>query len=86
MVKEPYLASRHGYRPDFRLGDTLVEVKADLHSFRNLRAALVQLAYYVSEETNDRGVLVLVNPRLTEAARTNFPSRRPEETGARGQA
>ena len=68
MIKEPRLASRHGYRPDFRLGDTLVEVKADLHSFRNLRAALLQLAYYVGEETDYRGVLVLVNPRITEAA------------------
>ena len=68
MIKESHPAPRHGYRPDFRLGDTVVAVKADLHSFRNLRAALLQLAYYVSDETDNRGVLVLVNPRITEAA------------------
>jgi hypothetical protein len=68
VTKGHSLGARHGYRPDFRLGDTLVEVRADLHSFRNLRAALLQLAYRLSAATGDRGVLVLVDPRITEAA------------------
>lgn len=68
MIKEPHPPARDGYRPGFRLGDTIVEVKSDLHSFRNLRAALLQLAYYITEGTNERGALVLVNPRITDAA------------------
>lgn len=68
MIKEPLLPARAGYRPDFQLGNTIVEVKADLHSFRNLRAALLQLAYYITEETDEYGALVLVNPRITDAA------------------
>lgn len=62
------LGSRAGYRPDFRFGDTVVEVKSDLHSFRNLRAALMQLAYYITEDRNQRGALILVNPRISEEA------------------
>ena len=68
MIKEPILPRRAGYRPDFRLGDTNVEVKSDVHSFRNFRATLLQLAYYIAEEPNNRGLLVLVNPRITDAA------------------
>ncbi len=71
MIEDTSPPTRHGYRPDFRFGNTLVEVKADLHSFRNFRAALLQLAYYLSDDTDDRGLLVLVNPRITEAALRN---------------
>lgn len=68
MVKEPPPLARSGYRPDFRFGNTIVEVKSDLHSFRNLRAALLQLAYYLTEQPSERGLLVLANPRITDAA------------------
>lgn len=68
MLKEPQFPARAGYRPDFRLGDTIVEVKSDVHSFRNLRAALLQLAYYIADETDEQGALVLVNPRITDEA------------------
>ena len=57
-----------GYRPDLRIGRVVAEVKTDLHSFRNLRAALLQLAYYLSETDDEQGILVLVNPRITEVA------------------
>lgn len=68
MIKGPPPPARSGYRPDFRVGNTIVEVKSDLHSFRNLRAALLQLAYYLTEQPDERGLLVLANPRITDAA------------------
>jgi hypothetical protein len=68
VPKQSLLPKRVGYRPDFRLGDTIVELKSDLHSFRNLRAALLQLAYYINEETAERGLLVLVHPRISDEA------------------
>ena len=68
MNKEPLPPPRAGYRPDFRLDDTNIEVKSDIHSFRNLRAALLQLAYYIAEAPKERGVLVLTNPRITDTA------------------
>lgn len=57
-----------GYTPDFEWGDTVVEVKADPHSFRNLRAGLLQLAYYLADQPHRRGLLLLGNPRITDAA------------------
>ena len=68
MIKDPSPLPRARYRPAFRLGDTIVEVKSDIHSFRNLRAALLQLAYYIAMAPLERGVLVLANPRITDAA------------------
>ncbi len=68
MPQQPLLPKRGGYRPDFRLGDTIVDVKSNLHSFRNLRAALLQLTYYISVEPVERGVLVLVHPRISDEA------------------
>lgn len=67
MIKEPLLEARHGYRPDFRLADTVVEVKTDLGGFRTLRGALLQLVYYIAD-SDESGALVLVNPRITEHA------------------
>lgn len=67
VINEPHPPKRNGYRPDFQLADTVVEVKSDLHSFRNLRAALLQLAYYLAD-ADEKGLIVLVNPRITEAA------------------
>jgi hypothetical protein len=65
-LKRP--AAGHGYTPDFEWGDTVVEVKADPHSFRNLRAGLLQLAYYLAGRPDRRGMLVLGNPRITDVA------------------
>ena len=71
MDKEATPRQRAGYRPDFRLGDTCVEVKSDLHSFRNLRAALVQLAYYVAGAPQESAILVLTNPRIANSTLTD---------------
>ena len=60
-----------GYRPDFEWGDTVVEVKADPHNFRSLRDGLLQLAYYLAEQPGRRGLLLLGNPRITDAALKN---------------
>src|SRR6266704_3289299 len=65
-LKRPAVGS--GYVPDFEWGDTVVEVRADSHSFRNLRAGLLQLAYYLADQPARRGMLVLGNPRITDTA------------------
>lgn len=57
-----------GYRPDFEWGNTVVEVKADPHNFRSLRDGLLQLAYYLAEQPSRHGLLLLGNPRITDAA------------------
>lgn len=57
-----------GYRPDFRWGQTVVEVKSDPHSFRNLRSGLLQLAYYLADRPDRRGVLLLGDPRISDDA------------------
>lgn len=65
LIREP---PGTGYRPDFRWGQTVVEVKSDPHSFRNLRAGLLQLAYYLADQPNRRGVLLLGDPRISDDA------------------
>ena len=55
-----------GYRPDGRWKNTVVEIKSHLHSFRNLRAGLLQLAYYLADDPHTRGLLVLVASRITD--------------------
>ncbi|MCE9637809.1 MAG: hypothetical protein K8T90_19075 [Planctomycetes bacterium] len=55
------------HRADGRWSDVLVEVKPGVHGFRNLHAALLQLAVYVGEHPAVRGLLVLVEPRIAEA-------------------
>lgn len=57
-----------GYRPDFRWGRTVIEVKSDPHSFRNLRSGLLQLAYYLADQPDRRGVLLLGDPRISDDA------------------
>jgi len=54
--------------PDLAWGNTIVQVKADSHSFRNLRAGLLELAYSLAEDRGRRGLLLLSNPRITDAA------------------
>lgn len=54
--------------PDLTWGHTVVQVKADSHSFRNVRAALLGLAYYLADHPDRRGLLLLRNPRITNVA------------------
>jgi len=65
LLREP---AGPGYRPDFQWGDTVVEVKSDPHSFRNLRSGLLQLAYYLADQPKRRGLLLLGDPRISDAA------------------
>jgi hypothetical protein len=55
-----------GYEPDGRWGDVWVEVKPRTHSFRNVRASLLGLAYLLASEPGKRGLLVLADSRITE--------------------
>ena len=57
-----------GYQPDFRWDRTVIEVKSDPHSFRNLRSGLLQLAYYLADQPDYRGVLLLGDPRISDEA------------------
>lgn len=54
------------YRPDGRWRNVVVEVKSQIHSSRNLRASLLQLAYFLAQEPEHRGVLVLLDSRITD--------------------
>ena len=56
------------YKPDFQWGDTAVELKTDPHSFRNIRDGLMQLVYYLADQPNRRGLLLLDHPRIADAA------------------
>ncbi len=68
MVSAPGTLSRADYEPDgLWKNKVAVEVKSG-HSFRNLRAGLMQLAYYLAREPHKRGVLVLVDSRITDTA------------------
>jgi hypothetical protein len=53
---------------DLAWGNTVVQVKADSHSFRNVRAALLELAYYLADHPDRRGLLLLSNPRITDVS------------------
>jgi hypothetical protein len=55
-----------GYEPDGRWRDVWVEVKPRTHSFRNVRASLLGLAYLLANAPKDRGLLVLADSRITE--------------------
>ena len=54
------------YRPDGQWQDLWVEVKSRTHGFRNLRGGLLEFAYWLAEHPQDRGLLVLVDSRITE--------------------
>jgi len=55
-----------GYRPDGQWNDVWVQVKFQTHGLRNLRASLLGLAYWLTNDSASRGVLVLVDSRITE--------------------
>jgi hypothetical protein len=54
------------YEPDGQWQDVGVEVKFQTHGFRDLRASLLQRAYWLTSNPKSRGVLVLVGSRITE--------------------
>ena len=54
------------YAPDGRWRDIGVEVKRATHGFRNLRASLLGLAYWLADYPNSRGLLLLLDSRITE--------------------
>lgn len=57
------------YRPDGLWKEHVaVEIKSGEHSLRNLRAGMLQLAYYLAQRPDMRGVLVLTDTRITDAA------------------
>jgi hypothetical protein len=64
------LSERHrkteiGYEPDGQWQEHLwVEVKSETHGFRNLRASILGLAYWLTTAPDDHGLLVLVDSRI----------------------
>ncbi len=66
MQRHPRISGSH-YRPDGRWKDVVVEIKSRVHSFRNLRASLLQMAYWLAQEPTHRALLVLVSSRITDA-------------------
>ncbi len=55
-----------GYEPDGQWRDVVVEVKYQTHGFRDLRSSLLGLAYWLTCNPGTRGVLILVDSRITE--------------------
>ena len=53
-------------RVDGRWGDILVEVKTEIHGLRNFHAALMQLALQMGDDPTVQGLLVLVDPRISD--------------------
>ncbi len=53
--------------PDGRWRDVWVEVKRETHGLRNFRAALLGLAYWLTTDPKSRGLLVLVDSRISAA-------------------
>jgi len=60
------LAGDTGYRPDAQWHNVWVEIKFETHGSRNLRASLLGLAYWLTNHPDSRGLLVLVDSRMTE--------------------
>jgi hypothetical protein len=58
---------RTQFRPDEVIGNTLLEVKAGLDSVGKLRAAIMQLAYALTERgLQSTALLILADPKFTE--------------------
>lgn len=59
-------AAKHSPTADLHVAGTLIEVKTGLNAVRGVRAALLDLAYALQDEpASKRGLLVLVEPRIT---------------------
>ena len=55
-----------GYEPDGHWGNLWVEVKTETHGLRNVRASLLELAYWLTQDSGRRGLLVLTDSRISE--------------------
>lgn len=55
-----------GYKPDDHWQNVWVEVKSATHGLGNLRASLLGLSYWLTGNPDARGLLLLVNSRITE--------------------
>lgn len=55
-----------GYEPDGHWGNVWVEVKTETHGLRNVRASLLELAYWLTQNSGHRGLLVLTDSRISE--------------------
>jgi len=55
-----------GYRPAARWKNLWVEIKTQLHGFRNFRSILFEMAYWLAQNPKNRGLLVLAESRITE--------------------
>ena len=62
----PRLSGYIGYLPDARIDDILVDWKHGIHSFRNVRATLLELAYALTVDKTAKGaVILLLDSRIT---------------------
>ena len=64
---EQRLRRHGGPRIDASWGDYVVDVKQGTAALRQLHTALVQLAVYLDAEPEMRGILLLVDPRISES-------------------
>ena len=60
------MGNERDYSPDGQWQDIGVEVKHETHGFRNLRASLLVLAYWLAGHPENRGLLLLLDSRITE--------------------
>lgn len=60
------MGNERDYSPDDHWQDIGVEVKHETHGFRNLRASLLGLAYWLAGHPENRGLLLLLDSRITE--------------------
>lgn len=69
MKRSHGMRTKHyiGSEPDLRIGNWLVEIKTGAQSIRNIRAELLTLAYWLEEAPNLRGLLVIVDTKITKA-------------------
>jgi len=62
MSRDPY----HMHQPDAVIGNNLIELKSGMNSVRELQSALLRLAQTIAGDLSKRGLLVLVDPRITQ--------------------
>jgi hypothetical protein len=60
------MGNERDYSPDGQWRDMGVEVKRVTHGFRNLRASLLGLAYWLADRPENRALLLLLDSRITE--------------------
>jgi hypothetical protein len=58
--------SELGYELDGHWDNVWVEVKSETHGLRNVRASLLELAYWLTRDPGRRGLLLLTDSRISE--------------------